>query len=113
MIVRRTLSWLLAAGFSLALAAVAAPAAAQNDPQTTLKIHDAAYDAVDVEVRTGASEEQSLPYGSRILKKDESWTVSSNLPIFWRRELNPGSNDGKFTAWQRVYGQGDTTVDIS
>jgi hypothetical protein len=111
MLVHRTPSWLLAASFSLALLASAIPAAAQSD-NTTVKFHDVAYETVTIQVRTGANEEQSLPYGTHVLKKDESWVVSSNLPILWRRELNPGSNDGKYTPWQRVAASGDTTVDL-
>jgi SH3-like domain-containing protein len=112
---RGLLITVLASALSFSLFAGASPAAAQmtTDTQTTLRFKDVAFDAVAVEVRTGPTEDTSVPYGSRILKKGETWEVSSNLPIYWRRELNPGSNDGRFTPWQRVFSSDYTNVDIA
>lgn len=78
-----------------------APALAQAT-EGTVRIRNTGYDAIAVEVRVGQTEDRSVNYGTRTLKKGEDWTITANLPVFWRREVNPGSGDGKMTDWKRV-----------
>jgi hypothetical protein len=109
----KTAAWLRAASFALALSAAGlAPALAQSSG--TVSFHDTGFDQVTVQVRVGATEDQSIPYGNHSFKKGETWSVESNLPVYWRREVNPGSGDGQFTPWQRVVpAQGGVAVELA
>jgi hypothetical protein len=103
-------AWARAIGFAFVVPFVTcAPAPAQpyafqllDRTDGTVQFHDTAFDDVAVEVRAGATEEESILLDSHVLKKGETWGVTTNLQLFWRRELHPGSGDGQYTAWQRV-----------
>ena len=87
---------------TIGLCSALVPALALADGNLTIK--NATIDSsVMVEVRQGASSADSVPAGTVPLKKGESVQFdSTNLQYFWRREANPGSNDGKWTDWERV-----------
>ena len=54
-----------------------------------------------VEVRVGDTIDGAALYGTQKIAKDDVWEVDTGGGIaWWRRELNPGSNDGRLTAWQ-------------
>lgn len=58
---------------------------------------------VTVQVRVGETLETAPLYGVRRIAKDEDWEVDTDgAPAWWRRELNPGKDDGQFTGWNRV-----------
>src|SRR5271166_682761 len=58
---------------------------------------------VAVEVRQGGSVQDSVLAAAAALKKGDVLSLDeTNLQYFWRREANPGANDGKWTDWQRV-----------
>jgi hypothetical protein len=59
--------------------------------------------AVMVEVRQGSSTADAVPAATQSLTKGQTLRLDpTNLQYFWRREINPGSGDGKWTDWQRV-----------
>ena len=70
--------------------------------------------AVNVEVRVGTTLEGATLYGTQKIAKGDLWQVdTTGTPAWWRREIAPGSNDGRYTAWQRVDpGSSDASVDI-
>ena len=54
-----------------------------------------------VEVRVGDTIDSAALYGTQKIAKDDVWEVDTGGGLaWWRREMNPGSNDGRFTAWQ-------------
>ena len=58
---------------------------------------------VMVEARMGGGIDDAVLAARQPLKKGESLNLdSTNLQYYWRRELAPGSEDGKWTDWQRV-----------
>jgi len=58
---------------------------------------------VAVEVRVGETVERAALFGTRTLAKGETWEVdTSGALAWWRREVTPGANDGRFTAWKSV-----------
>jgi hypothetical protein len=58
---------------------------------------------VTVEVRVGDTLDSAALYGIQKIAKGEDWEVdTSGVYAWWRRELNPGKNDGQFTPWKRV-----------
>lgn len=67
-----------------------------------------------VEVRLGSSVQDSVFAANAVLKKGDTLNLDeTNLQYFWRREVNPGSSDGKWTDWQRVDPRGgDQRVEI-
>ncbi|HEY0393207.1 MAG TPA: hypothetical protein VGD01_01810 [Candidatus Elarobacter sp.] len=69
---------------------------------------------VVLEVRVGDTFDAAALYGTRKLGKGETWEVdTTGVPAWWRREIAPGSNDGRFTVWQRVDSNGaDARVDV-
>ena len=69
---------------------------------------------VIVEVRVGETLDEAVLYGTRKLGKGELWEVdTTGTPAWWRREIAPGSNDGRYTAWQRVDpSRSDARVDL-
>jgi hypothetical protein len=69
---------------------------------------------VTVEVRVGSTLDGATLYGTQKIAKGELWEVdTTGTPAWWRRETAPGSNDGRFTAWQRVDpSRSDPRVDI-
>jgi hypothetical protein len=70
--------------------------------------------AVLVEVRVGETFDAATLYGTQRLARNESWEVdTTGTPAWWRRELAPGSNDGRYTAWQRADpSRADLRVDL-
>jgi len=69
---------------------------------------------VSVEVRVGATLDSATLYGTQKIAKNDLWEVdTTGTTAWWRRELVPGSNDGRYTAWQRVdSSRSDARVDI-
>lgn len=92
---------LAAAGVFLAASgALTGKALADGALTITNKTIDA---PVMAEARLGATVDDAVPVAKQPLKKGESLNLdSTNLQNFWRREADPGSNDGKWTDWQRV-----------
>ena len=94
---RQALSGLIAAA-----AAFAAPRGANADG--LIRFRNVSYaGGVTVEVRVGATLDAAVLYGTPKIAKGETWEVdTTGTPAWWRREAAPGSNDGRYTAWQRV-----------
>lgn len=69
---------------------------------------------VTVQVRVGDALESAPLYGTQRIAKGDDWEVdTSGTPAWWRRELNPGKDDGQFTAWTRVdSSRSDPRIDI-
>jgi len=69
---------------------------------------------VSVEVRVGDSLDSATLYGTQKIAKGDLWEVdTTGTTAWWRREASPGSNDGRYTAWQRVdSSRSDARVDI-
>ncbi|HYW54613.1 MAG TPA: hypothetical protein VE826_11620 [Dongiaceae bacterium] len=67
-----------------------------------------------VEVRVGATLDAATLYGTQKIARGDVWEVDTTGAIaWWRRELAPGSNDGRYTAWQRVDpSRSDERVDL-
>ena len=58
---------------------------------------------VMVEARLGDTPDDAVLAARQPLKKGESLNLdATNLQYYWRRELDPGANDDKWTAWERV-----------
>ena len=58
---------------------------------------------VSVEVRVGDTLDSATLYGTQKIARGESWEVdTTGATAWWRREAAPGSNDGRYTTWQRV-----------
>ncbi len=94
-----------------AFCAFARPAFAEG----LIRFRNVSFDrAVNVEVRVGTTLEGATLYGTQKIAKGELWEVdTTGTPAWWRREVAPGSNDGRYTAWQRVDpGSSDARVDI-
>jgi hypothetical protein len=81
-----------------AMSAWARPASAEG----IVRFHNVSFPGgVVVEVRVGESIDSATLYGTRKIVKDDVWEVDTGGGIaWWRRELSPGSNDGRYTAWQ-------------
>jgi hypothetical protein len=67
-----------------------------------------------VEVRVGVSVDTATLYGTQKIARGDLWEVDTTGAVaWWRRELAPGSNDGRYTAWQRVDpSRSDERVDL-
>ncbi|MBV8370819.1 MAG: hypothetical protein JO036_18045 [Candidatus Eremiobacteraeota bacterium] len=70
--------------------------------------------AVLIEVRVGETFDAATLYGTQRLARNETWEVdTTGTPAWWRRELAPGSNDGRYTDWQRADpSRSDLRVDL-
>jgi hypothetical protein len=70
--------------------------------------------AVSVEVRVGSTLDSATLYGTQKIPKGDLWEVdTTGATAWWRREIAPGSNDGRYSAWQRVDpGRSDARIDI-
>ena len=56
-----------------------------------------------VEVRVGSTLDAATLYGTQKIARGDLWEVdTTGVLAWWRREVTPGANDGRFTAWQRV-----------
>ena len=89
---------------ALALGATACVLARPAYAQGLIRFHNGTSGApIAVEVRVGDTIEAAALFGTRQLAKDETWEVDTSGALgWWRREVTPGSNDGRFTAWRRV-----------
>jgi hypothetical protein len=67
-----------------------------------------------VEVRVGDTLDAATLYGTQRIAKGDLWEVdTTGTPAWWRREMAPGSNDGRYTDWQRVDpSRSDAHVDL-
>ena len=67
-----------------------------------------------VEVRVGSTLDSATLYGTQKIARGDLWEVDTTGAIaWWRRELAPGANDGRYTAWQRVDpSRSDERVDL-
>ncbi|MDQ6942746.1 MAG: hypothetical protein M3169_09565 [Candidatus Eremiobacteraeota bacterium] len=67
-----------------------------------------------VEVRVGSTLDAATLYGTQKIARGDLWEVDTTGAIaWWRRELAPGANDGRYTAWQRVDpSRSDERVDL-
>ncbi len=67
-----------------------------------------------VEVRVGSTLDAATLYGMQKIARGDLWEVDTTGTLaWWRREIAPGANDGRFTAWQRVDpSRSDERVDI-
>ena len=105
---RQALSGLIAAA-----AASAVPRYAEGEG--LIRFRNVSYrGGVVVEVRVGATLDGAVLYGTQRIAKGETWEVdTTGTPAWWRREIAPGSNDGRYTAWQRVdVSRSDARVEI-
>ena len=88
------------AAFLVAFGTLARSALADGALTITNKTVDS---QVMVEARLGDTPDDSVLAARQPLKKGESLDLdATNLQYYWRRELDPGANDDKWTAWQRV-----------
>ena len=56
-----------------------------------------------VEVRVGGTLDTATLYGTQKIARGDLWEVDTTGAVaWWRRELAPGANDGRYTAWSRV-----------
>ncbi|GEM_PF-1801194 len=69
---------------------------------------------VTVEVRVGSTLDGATLYGTQKIAKGDLWEVdTTGTTAWWRRETAPGTNDGRYTAWQRIDpSRSDPRVDI-
>ena len=67
-----------------------------------------------VEVRVGATIDAATLYGTQKIARGDLWEVDTTGAVaWWRREVAPGSNDGRYTAWQRIDpSRSDERVDL-
>lgn len=67
-----------------------------------------------VEVRVGQTLDGAVLYGTQKIAKGVIWEVdTAGTPAWWRREVAPRSNDGRYTAWQRIdVSKSDARVEI-
>jgi hypothetical protein len=96
---------------TIAACSVARPASADG----LIRFRNVSFDGgVSVEVRVGGTLDSATLYGTQKIAKNETWEVdTTGVPAWWRREAAPGSNDGRFTAWQRVdSSRSDARVDL-
>ena len=70
----------------------------------TVSITNLTVDApTTVDVRVGNRVEDAISAGGQSLKKGDTFTLpATNMLTFWRREVNPGSGDGKWTDWSKI-----------
>ena len=70
--------------------------------------------AILIEVRVGNTFDSATLYGMQKIARGDVWEVDTTGAIaWWRRELAPGANDGRYTAWQRVDpSRSDEAVDV-
>ena len=70
--------------------------------QGIVRFHNVSFaGGVLVEVRVGETIDSATLYGTQKIAKGDVWEVDTGGGVaWWRRELTPGSNDGRFTAWQ-------------
>ena len=90
-----------------ALAATAAAACLAPQPASAdglIRFRNVSFaGGVSVEVRVGDTLDAATLYGTQKIARGEYWEVdTTGTPAWWRRETAPGSNDGRYTAWQRV-----------
>lgn len=77
----------------------------------TMNLRNPSYDSVTVEVRLGASTDcaQNAAFGTRQLRKGDTWTITTTEAVCWRRDANPAAPTGAFTSWNRqAVGKGTT-----
>jgi hypothetical protein len=69
----------------------------------TMNIRNPNFDAVNVEVRLGSNADcsQNPSFGSRQLRKGDVWTITTDQPVCWRRDLTPNAPTGQWTPWNR------------
>ena len=69
---------------------------------------------VTVDVRVGDTLESAPLYGTQRIPRGDDWEVdTSGALAWWRREVNPGKNDGRYTDWTLVdSSRSDEHVDL-
>lgn len=95
--------------------AAACTAPRRADADGLIRFRNVTYaGGVLVEVCVGATLDGAVLYGTRKIAKGETWEVdTTGTPAWWRREVAPGSNDGRYTAWRRVdVSRSDVRVEI-
>ena len=103
-----------------ALCALAASAAACFVPRPAfadglIRFRNVSFpSSILVEVRVGATLDAATLYGTQKIARGDLWEVDTTGAVaWWRREVAPGSNDGRYTAWQRVDpSRSDERVDL-
>jgi hypothetical protein len=88
----------------VAVASIRAPASIGNTKAgpAVERLHDSAWNTVNVEVRTGNYQncDQNASLGTRVLHRGETWTVSTfDNRICWRRDADPDHANGSWTTW--------------
>jgi hypothetical protein len=78
-----------------AAAAIAPPLSGQ------LNLHNNTWDAVQVEVRIGSTQncDANDVLGVRTLRRGNVWVVVADRGVCWRREANPGDGTGRWAPW--------------
>lgn len=92
---------IVAVGSSHPLAQATPSGTTKYSAQLTLT--NAAWDSVQVEVRSGVADDCSSNalVGILWLKRDRVWAIRSDVPVCWRREQTPGAGDDLWAAWRR------------
>ena len=99
--------------FAAGAAAVAVARPASGDG--LIRFRNVSFDrGVAMEVRVGSTLEGATLYGTQKIAKGDLWEVdTTGTTAWWRREIVPGSNDGRYTEWRRVdSSRSDARVDI-
>jgi hypothetical protein len=80
-----------------------------------LNLHNDRWDAVQVEVRVGTSQDcDSNESGDvRTLQRGDVWAVVVDDGVCWRREANPGDGSGEWTPWSSRAVLVDAVEDVS
>jgi hypothetical protein len=80
-----------------------------------LNLHNDRWDAVQVEVRIGASQDcdSNAVAGIRTLKGGNVWAIVVDQRVCWRREANPGDGSGLWTLWASRALLVDAVEDVS
>ncbi len=101
--------------FALAVSAAACVVARPALADGLIRFRNVSFPgSILVEVRVGNTLETATLYGTQKIARGDLWEVdTTGTPAWWRRELAPGTNDGRYTAWQRVdSNRSDERVDI-
>ena len=88
-----------------------APAETAATGAGTMNLRNPTYDSVTVEVRLGASTDcaANAAFGTRQLRKGDTWTITTDQAVCWRRDANPAAPTGAWSAWNRqAIGKGTT-----
>ncbi len=91
---------LVALAASAAACVLARPASARG----LVQFHNgSSTQPILVDVRIGDTLNSAVAYGTQRVAKGDTWEVdTSGVLAWWRREVTPGANDGRYTDWKKA-----------